>query len=70
MTRVTQNSYLREEYLARINNVIDYIESHIDQTLTLAKLSEIANFYPYHFNRILADIIGETLNTCFDRIAL
>ena len=68
MTRVTQNSYLREEYLARINNVIDYIESHIDQTLTLAKLSEIANFSPYHFHRIFAAIIGETLNQFIKRI--
>ena len=62
--------FLRDEYVARINRVIDYIESNIDQELTLKKLAEVASFSPFHFHRIFGAIVGEPLNRFIQRIRL
>jgi len=44
--------YLREEYIRRINCVIDYIEANLDKNLSLETLSEKACFSRYHFHRL------------------
>jgi transcriptional regulator GlxA family with amidase domain len=40
----SRQNYLRQEYIARINRVIDYIEANIDKELSLVSLAKIANF--------------------------
>ena len=62
--------HLREEYTARINRVIDYIERHLDEPLRLDTLARVANFSPYHFHRIFAALMGETLNQFIHRVRL
>ena len=39
---------MREEYVSRINRIIDYIESNLDQDLSLETLAGIANFSRFH----------------------
>ena len=63
-------TYQRKEYQARINRVIDYIDGHLDEQLSLEKLSEIANFSPYHFHRIFSAMMDETLNRFIQRLRL
>jgi AraC family transcriptional regulator len=60
--------YLKQEYIARINRVIDYIENNIERNIPLVELAQIANFSPYHFHRIFGAIVGETLNNFIQRI--
>ncbi|MDP8205049.1 MAG: AraC family transcriptional regulator [Candidatus Electryonea clarkiae] len=60
--------FQNEEYIARINRVIDYINSHITEELTLDILAEVACFSRYHFHRIFHAMIGETLNQFIQRI--
>lgn len=48
------------EYYARINKTLDFIQDNLDQTITLDDLSSVANFSKYHFNRIFQSIVGET----------
>ncbi|MBW1903256.1 MAG: AraC family transcriptional regulator, partial [Deltaproteobacteria bacterium] len=60
--------YLREEYISRINRVIDYIESNIDKELSLEKLADVASFSQFHFHRIFRAMVGETLNQFIQRI--
>lgn len=57
-----QMNRYQKEYIYRINKVIDYIEANINTELSLEKLSEVANFSPYHFHRIFSAFVGETLN--------
>ncbi len=52
----------RKEYIARINRVIDYIQTHLDQDLTLQTLSTIAYFSPYQLHRIFSAMMGETMS--------
>lgn len=63
-------NYLHHEYTARINRVIDYIERHLDEGLQLKKLAEVASFSPFHFHRIFAAMMGETLNQFINRLRL
>jgi AraC family transcriptional regulator len=43
------NKY-QKEYIYRINRVVDYIEGHLDEELSLERLAGVANFSPYHFH--------------------
>ena len=43
------NPDLRAEYHARINRVMDYIETNLGETHTLEELASIANFSRFHF---------------------
>jgi AraC family transcriptional regulator len=49
----------QEEYLKRINVVVEYINNHLDSELDLNKLAEISNLSPYHFHRIIKAFLGE-----------
>jgi len=65
-----RSRYHRDEYIARINRVIDYIEKHIDRELTLNTLADVANFSSFHFHRIFRAIVGETLNAYIRRVRI
>lgn len=67
--KMKKNS-VKKEYISRINKVIDYIENNIDSQLSLNSLAKIANFSPYHFHRIFAYTVGETLNKFIQRIRI
>ena len=60
--------YLGDEYTARVNRVIDYIESNISEDLSLTELADVAHFSPFHFHRIFRGMVGETLNDFIQRI--
>src|SRR5689334_25409711 len=59
-----------QHYQDRVNRVLDYIGEHLDGELSLARLSGIACFSPFHFHRIFQAITGETLNTHVRRVRL
>lgn len=65
---MTTRKYRRKEYIARINRVIDHIESHPDRSLTLKELAQVACFSPYHFHRIFSALVGEPLNQFVGRV--
>lgn len=60
----------RQEYKARINRVMDYVEKNLDQHIDLVALSEIAHFSPYHFHRMFTFITGETPNNFLLRLRI
>jgi len=45
-------------YAARLRRVFDYIEKHLDDELTVERLSEVANFSKFHFHRQFSDYTG------------
>jgi AraC family transcriptional regulator len=57
----------RQEYIARINRVMDYIETHLNEETSLGKIAQIACFSPFHFHRIFTTLTGETLNNFIQR---
>jgi AraC family transcriptional regulator len=65
---MTSPQKLRAEYTARINRVMDHIEQHIDEPLSLERLSRIAGFSSFHFHRIFRSMVGETLSQFVQRM--
>ncbi len=63
-------SSTREEYLKRVNIVVDYINNHLDEELDLQKLAEMSNLSTYHFHRIMKAFLGETLGAYIIRVRL
>src|SRR4029077_17942250 len=51
----------RTEYEKRMHKVLEHIDRHLDQPLDLATLAEVAYFSPFHFHRLFAAWMGETL---------
>ncbi|MGW8393425.1 AraC family transcriptional regulator [Pseudoduganella sp. HUAS MS19] len=51
----------RSEYERRMNRVLDHIDRNLDAQLDLPGLADIANFSRYHFHRLFAAWMGETL---------
>ena len=60
----------RSEYIRRINQVIDYIDQNLTTELTLDKLSAVACFSPFYFQRIFSQIQGESPKACVHRMRL
>lgn len=49
------------EYAAKFNMVFDYIDKHLDEELTLERLSQVACFSRYHFHRQFSEYTGISL---------
>lgn len=60
----------QEEYIRRIHKVQDYIECHIDKSLSIEELSSVAGFSKYHFSRIFQGILHEPLAHYVNRIRM
>ena len=41
------------DYQRRINTVVEYIRTHLDETLDLRTLAEVSSLSPCHFHRIV-----------------
>ena len=57
-----------------IRKVLEFIQMNLSEDLSLQRLSEIANYSPFHFQRIFTEAVGETpkqyiIRLRFERIA-
>ena len=48
----------KKSYAGRINRVCDYISAHLNEELSVEKLSQVANFSKYHFHRQFSEYTG------------
>ncbi|WP_321418527.1 AraC family transcriptional regulator [uncultured Desulfobacter sp.] len=60
----------RQEYISRINRVIDYIDTNTDKDFSLKTLAEVACFSQFHFHRIFRAMSGETLHQFIQRLRI
>lgn len=58
------------DHKERINRVLIHIQENIDKPLSLETLADVACFSPFHFHRLFAAYIGETLNDYIRRTRL
>ena len=66
MTDVTTYAY----HMGRIVKVLVYIESHLDEELSLEKMAKIANISPFYFHRLFRVYVGEPLAEYIKRLRL
>lgn len=57
----------RAEYERRLHKVLAYIDGHLDEPINLVQLARVANFSSFHFHRIFAAHVGETLGSYLTR---
>ncbi len=55
------------EYPRRINRALEFIDSHLDQSLQLDDVARASHFSAYHFHRIFHALVGETVNEYVSR---
>ena len=60
----------RREYAARMNRVVDHIQTHLAEPLDLERLAGVACFSPFHFHRLFRAWMGETLQDFVLRLRL
>ena len=51
----------RQEYLKRLNTVVEYINNNLDKKISISELAEISNFSQFHFHRIMKGLWGEPI---------
>ena len=57
-------------YQERLNRVLGYMESRLDEELGLDELAGVACFSPYHFHRIFTGMVGESVKAHLRRLRL
>ncbi len=67
---VTTVSKNQTDYSARMMKVLTYIQQHIDEELTLEQLATVACFSRFHFHRIFAAFVGESLRSYIRRLRI
>ncbi len=65
-----QKNEVRQEYISRINIVLDYIETHLTEVISLDDLAQVSGFSKYHFHRIFSSLMKETLYHYIMRLRL
>jgi len=60
----------RSDYAMRLERVFRWLADHLDDTLDLTRLAEVAAMSPYHFHRIYRAIQGETAADTVRRLRL
>jgi AraC family transcriptional regulator len=53
-------SNTRQDYLDRICRVLRFVQEHLDEDLSPAILSDVANLSVYHFDRVFSGLVGES----------
>ncbi|HLG55046.1 MAG TPA: AraC family transcriptional regulator [Vicinamibacterales bacterium] len=60
----------RSDYAIRLERVFTWLVDHLDETLDLHRLAEVACMSPYHFHRIYHAMQGETAADTVRRLRL
>ena len=60
----------RSDYALRLERVIAWLVDHLDDTLDLHVLADVASMSPYHFHRIYHAMQGETVADTIRRLRL
>jgi AraC family transcriptional regulator len=61
---------MRVDYADRLDRVFRWLADHLDDTLDLARLADVACLSPYHFHRVYRAIQGETAAETIRRLRL
>jgi AraC family transcriptional regulator len=61
---------IRSDYSVRLTRVVTWLTEHLDDTLDLARLADVACLSPYHFHRISHALQGETVAATVRRLRL
>lgn len=58
---------MNEDYIKRINTILQFIDENLDSVLSLETVANVGFYSPFHFHRIFKAITNETLNSYITR---
>jgi AraC family transcriptional regulator len=58
------------DYATRLERVFQWLAGHLDDTIDLSRLADVACLSPYHFHRVYRFIRGETVTETVRRLRL
>ena len=58
---------MSEETIIKIESVIDYIETHLNEKLTLDTIAAAIHYSKYHLSRLFVDTVGLHINEYIKR---
>jgi len=58
------------EYMAAVAQVVDFVQSSLDEVVTPRQLANVAGFSPHHFHRIFRAYAGESVMDFVRRLRL
>ncbi|MFA6367430.1 MAG: AraC family transcriptional regulator, partial [Bacteroidales bacterium] len=61
------NETTQQDYIRRVNLVVDYIDKNLDKEIKLSTLAEISSFSPYHLHRIVRSFLKEPIGVYITR---
>lgn len=64
---MTNNEATQQDYIKRVNLVVDYIDKNLDKEIKLTTLAEISSFSPYHLHRIVRSFLKEPIGVYITR---
>jgi AraC family transcriptional regulator len=67
---MTERTTTRSDYAERLERVFSWLADHLDDTLDLTRLAEVACLSPYHFHRVYRSMQGETAADTVRRLRL
>jgi AraC family transcriptional regulator len=53
-------NHIEKDHHFRIRKVLAYIQENLSVDVPLAKMAEIANFSPFHFQKLFTQYVGES----------
>src|ERR1051325_438606 len=67
---MNERTTTRTDYAERLERVFRWLADHLDDTLDLTRLSDVACLSPYHFHRVYRAMQGETAADTVRRLRL
>src|SRR5688572_26535954 len=67
---MNERTTTRSDYAERLERVFLWLADHLDDTLDLARLADVACLSPYHFHRVYRAMQGETAADTVRRLRL
>ncbi|RLD22820.1 MAG: hypothetical protein DRI71_06995 [Bacteroidetes bacterium] len=58
---------VRQEYLSKLNTVVEFINNNLDKKISISKLADISNLSKFHFHRIIKSLLGEPIGNYITR---
>ena len=67
---MNERTTTRSDYAERLDRVFTWLADHLDDTLDLTRLADVACLSPYHFHRVYRAMQGETAADTVRRLRL
>jgi len=65
-----KESLTKKNHSERVNTVLQYINSHLGDELSISYLAEISNYSSFHFHRIMRAYLGESIGNYIIRVKM